>query len=409
MSEKEKKVSGEDVSPEAKSEKQEQNKTKKRSPKRKKKISVGKIILIAIIVFAILLAVFPGFRAGTMNFAKKIPGVNKLIPDKTIAGTSTSTINYYTVTSRDITTSLTGTGTLQAYDSYNITATVTGDILQADFEEMDEVLEDDILFVIDSSDVLDDIEEKKKDVADALQDINDLYKDYDDLKVISDYSGKVRQVYVEEGDRVSEGTNIAYIVDSDTMLLEVPFFAANTDYIVKGASATVTFPTTGEVLDGKVTEISNSTSINTYNSIVRNITIAVKNPGGIVFGAKAYADAVGTDGITYSCSGEGTFKYNVEETIKAESSGELESLEIEEGDYVKKGDLVAQISSENLDKQLESLQKTYDNQVKSLENLEDKLDDYTIRAPISGTIVQKNYKGLTLSVKAPCHPPQPLL
>ena len=394
MSENEKKVSGENTTDAAKPEKKATNEKAKRSPKKKKKISAGKIILALIIVVAILLVAFPGFRSGAIQLAKKIPGVNKLIPGGKVAMSGTTTINYYTVTARDITTSLTGTGTLQAYDSYNITATVSGEILSADFEEMDKVNEDDILFVIDSSDVVDDIAEKKKDVAEALQDIYDLKEEYDDLKIYSDYAGKVREVYVEEGDRVSEGTNIAYIVDNDKMLLEIPFFAANTDRIAKGAIAEVTFPETGEVLVGLVTEISNTTSINEYSSTVRNITISVENPGGIVYGMKAYARAVGTNGAIYDCSGEGTFKYNVEETIKSESSGELKSVNIKEGEYVKKGQFVAEITTENLDKQLESLQKAYDNQVKALEDLEDRLEDYTIRAPISGTIVQKNYKAL---------------
>ncbi len=390
MSENEKNVSGTETKPE---EKATDTKTK-HSPGKRKKLSVGKIIIIAIVGIALLLVLFPGLRNAALNLGRKIPGVNSIIPQGKTQLKGSGTYSYYTVTSRDITTSLTGTGTLQAYDSYNITATVTGDILSADFEEMDEVLEDDVLFVIDSSDLEDDIADKKEDVADALEDINDLYEEYEDLNIYSDYSGKIREVYVEEGDRVSEGTAIAYVVDSDTMLLEVPFFAANTDYLVNGSRATVTFSSTGEQLSGTVTEISNITSVNQYNSIVRNITVSVKNPGGITFGMKAYASAVGTNGITYDCSGEGTFKYNEEETIKAESSGELEAVHIDDGVYVKKGDLVAKISSEALDNQLEALQKAYDNQVSALEDLEERLEDYTITAPISGTVVQKNYKEL---------------
>ncbi len=390
MSENEKNVSGIEIKPEEKA----VDVKIKRSPGKKKKLSVGKIIIIAIVVIALLLVLFPGLRNSALNLGRKMPGVNRILPQGKPQIQGTGTYNYYTVTTRDITTSLTGTGTLQAYDSYNITATVSGDILSADFEEMDEVLEDDVLFVIDSSDLEEDIADKKEDVADALEDINDLYEEYEDLNVYSDYSGKIREVYVEEGDRVSEGTSIAYVVDSDTMLLEVPFFAANTDYLAKGSSATVTFSSTGEQLSGIVTEISNITSVNQYNSIVRNITVSVKNPGGITFGMKAYAGAVGINGVTYDCSGEGTFKYNEEETIKAEGSGEIEAVFFDDGDYVKKGDLVAKISSENLDNQLESLQKAYDNQVKALEDLEERLEDYTITAPISGTVVQKNYKEL---------------
>lgn len=373
--------------------KTEEKKTK-RSPKKRKKFSVGKIIIIAIVVLALLMVLFPGLRSCAVDTARKIPGVNKLLPEATSTAKGVGTFRYYTVATRDITTSLTGTGTLQAYDSYNITATVSGDILSADFEEMDEVQEDDVLFVIDSSDIEDDIEDKREDVADALEDINDLYEEYEDLNIRSDYSGRIREIYIEEGDRVSEGTAIAYVVDNDTMLLEIPFFAANTDRLENGSSAKVTFSSTGEILSGTVTEISNVTSVNAYNSIIRNITIAVKNPGGITFGMKAYASAVGTDGVTYDCSGEGVFKYNEEETVKAESSGEIEEIFLDEGDYVKKGDVIAKISSENLDNQLESLQKVYDNQVKALEDLEERLEDYTITAPISGTVVQKNYKEL---------------
>ncbi|MBE6571471.1 MAG: HlyD family efflux transporter periplasmic adaptor subunit [Ruminococcaceae bacterium] len=390
MSENQKNTAGDAAKTEEKAAKKE----KKPSPRKKKKFSAGKIIIIAIVVVALLLVLFPGLRSCAVNTARKIPGVNKLIPQSGTHTAGSGTYSYYTVTARDITTSLAGTGTLQAYDSYNITATVTGDILSADFEEMDEVKEDDVLFVIDSADIEEDIEDKKKDVADALEDINELYEDYEDLKIYSDYSGKIREVYVEAGDRVADGTAIAYVVDSDTMLLEVPFFAANTDHIAKGAKATVTFSSTGEVLLGTVSEISNLTSVNAYNSTIRNITVAVSNPGGITFGMKAYASVVGNDGITYDCSGEGTFKYNEEETIRAESSGELEAVYIDDGDYVKKGDLVAQISSESLDDQLENLRKVYDNQQKALEDLEERLEDYTITAPISGTVVQKNYKEL---------------
>ncbi len=357
----------------------------KSTPKKKKKMPKWlKVILTLILVAAIVLV------AGV---ALSFFGVFKMIFGGAVA-TNTSTFSYYTVSQRDITTTLTGTGTLQPYDAYTITATVTGDILSADFEEMQKVNEDDVLYVVDSSDIEDDIEDKKEDVADALDDLNDIEDDYKDLNLVSDYSGTVRELYVEQGDNTTNGGKIAYIVDNETMLLEIPFFASNTDHINNGSSATVTFPATGETLSGTVCEISNLTSVNANNSIIRNITISVKNPGGITFGMQAYASAVGADGIVYDCSGLGTFNYNEEETITASASGEIENLYIEEGDRVEKGQLIGTISSEALDKQKEQLEKAYDAQKKALDDLYERLEDYTITAPISGTIVQKNYKAL---------------
>ena len=98
--------------------------------------------------------------------------------------------------------------------------------------------------------------------------------------------------------------------------------------------------------------------------------------------------------MTYDCAGKGTFKYNIEETVTANTSGEIEEIFIDDGDRITKGKVIAKISSENLDSQLEQLNKSYDNQLKSLEDLEERLDDHIITAPISGTVVQKNYKAL---------------
>ena len=54
---------------------------------------------------------------------------------------------------RTIQTTLSSSGTLQPADSYNVTASVSGDILECTFEEGDTVNKDDLLYVIDSSDM----------------------------------------------------------------------------------------------------------------------------------------------------------------------------------------------------------------------------------------------------------------
>lgn len=315
-----------------------------------------------------------------------------------LGGDGNSVVNEeyvkYTVSKRTITNSLTGTGTLQPYDSYTVTATVTGDILSADFEEMDKVEEDQVLYVFDSDDVEKDIEDMKKDVDDAYSDYLDALDDYEDLNVKSDYEGTVRELYVDEGDNISGAGKIAYIVDSETMLLEIPFFAGETDMIANGSDATVTFTSNGEVLSGKVVEISNLSELNSTGSFTRKIKIAVKNPGGITFGMKAYASVIGTNGVTYNCCDAGTFSYNEEETVTCDLSGKVERLAVKEGDRVSKGQIIATLSSESLDKQVKQYKKTWENQLDQLESLEERLEDHTVKAPISGTVVQKNYKAL---------------
>ena len=351
--------------------------TKSKKGSRKKIIIIGVILLVVAVIVAFLF----------------VPGVAKM----GFPGASSQTVGGYTLYSaqrRDISTTLSGSGTLQPYDSYSVTATVSGDIIFSDFEEMAQVNEGDVLYIIESSSVEDDIEEKKRDVQDALDDYNDALDDMKNLDVLSVCYGTVRDVYVEEGDRVSDGTKIAYVVDSETMLIELPFFSTDADFIKVGDKGYVTFSLTGEVLDAVVCEISNLKTLNSNNSFVRNITLSVKNPGGIAYGMKAYAAVYGAYGTEYFCSAEGSFEYNCEETIVAEISGEIENLFVTEGDTVYKNSKIATIYSETLQNQIKQYKKSYDNQLNSLDDLIERLEDHTITAPISGTIVQKNYKVL---------------
>lgn len=349
------------------------------SGKKNKKSKKGKKKWIALVAILLVLALIC---------------VACFLPKQAAAGGGNTVYSYANVERRDITSSLTGTGTLQPTEYHYITATVTGDILSADFEEMDEVNEDDVLYVIDSSDLEDDIEDMREDVADALDDYNDVLEDYADLRILSDCVGKVWELYVEEDDSVQAGTSIARIVDNDTMLLEIPFFAANVDKMHIGSSAVVTFGNTGEELAGSVSEISKLITTNANNASIQTVTVAVSNPGGITQGTTAYASVTGSDGVLYTCSDIGTFDYNEDEVIRAETSGDVDKLYVKEGDRVSKNTLIAVCSSEQLDKQAEQAKKNYDNLQKQLDKLIEKLEDYTITAPISGTIVQKNYKAL---------------
>ena len=348
-----------------------------KKPKGQKKKSKKKIITIVVLVLVVL-----------------IVGGLFLMPKKSTVNGGNTVYSLAPVERRNITASLSGTGTLQPTDYHNITATVTGDILSADFEEMDEVQKDDVLYIIDSTDLEDDIEDLERDVSDALKDYNDALADYDDLKVRSETNGVVYELFVEEGDTVQNGMQIARIVDKDTMLLKIPFFSDNAEKMRVGNTANVTFGDTGEVLSGTVSELSLLTTVGSTGAGIREVTIAVKNPGGITEGRNAYASVYASDGNTYTCSDSGKFEYNEDKTVTAKASGDIDVLYVKEGDRVSNGTLLAACSSETLDKQVDQLKKSYDNQKKRLDKLIDSREDYIIKAPISGTIVQKNYKEL---------------
>ena len=312
-------------------------------------------------------------------------GWQMLSPGQSSAASATS---YTTaeVTRMDVSSSITGSGTLEAADSYSMTTLIEGSILTADFEEGDEVEEGTILYTIDSSDASNSLEQAEISLNQAQRSYNNQLESQEDLIITAPVSGQVYSIDVEVGDDVAAGETVATIRDSQTMSLEVSFPADDAASFYVGQSATVTLDSTFETLTGTISKISGTDTVLTGNVIVRTVTIDVSNPGGLSTEQTASA-AVGSATSTES----GTFTYKEEETVTAEVSGEVSSIRVSEGDQVSSGQTLIVLTSDDLDDSLQSASESLRNAEISLENQYENLDDYTITSPIKGTIVDKNY------------------
>ena len=312
-------------------------------------------------------------------------GWQMLSPGQSSAAAATS---YTTaeVTRMDVSSSITGSGTLEAADSYSVTTLIEGSILTADFEEGDEVEEGTILYTIDSSDASNSLEQAEISLNQAQRSYNNQLESQEDLTITAPVAGQVYSIDVEVGDDVTAGETVATIRDSQTMSLEVSFPADDASSFYVGQSATVTLDSTFETLTGTISKISGTDTVLTGNVIVRSVTIDVSNPGGLSTSQTASA-AVGSATSTES----GTFTYKEEETVTAEVSGEVSSIRVSEGDQVSSGQTLIVLTSDDLDDSLQSASESLRNAEISLENQYENLDDYTITSPIKGTIVDKNY------------------
>ncbi|MCU6702869.1 efflux RND transporter periplasmic adaptor subunit [Muriventricola aceti] len=287
---------------------------------------------------------------------------------------------------RDITSEITGSGSLEAANSYSVTSLVDGTILADYFEEGDQVDEDTVLYDIDSSDMASSLEQSEISLSQAQRSYNNKLKDLADLTVTAPKAGQVVDIAVEAGDDVSAGQTVATIRDSDTMTLKVPFLADEAAGFYVGQSAQVTLDSTFEVLNGTVTEVSGVDQVLTGNVIVRDVTIQVSNPGGL---STSQTGSATVDGCA-SASG-GSFSYLAERSVTAEVSGTVASIHVSEGDRLSQGGAILTLTSDNLEDELQSAAEALRNAELSLESRYDQLDNYTITSPISGTVIDKNY------------------
>ncbi len=292
-----------------------------------------------------------------------------------------------TVQRQNITSSITGSAVVMPKDQYSITALVSGDVLWADFEQGDVVKKGDVLYKIDSSDAQNAIENADISYQRSQMDYDRALDDYNNLTVKSDITGVVKTLYVKKGDTVNAGTKIADIYDDSSLILTLTFNDYDAQNIYTGDSALVKISSNGETLGGTVTSINQSGYAAEGNTLVRTVKISVKNPGALTKDETATA-TVGE----YACAGAGTFEYLSEKTIMAEASGEIDAVYVIEGSRVVNGTKLVHIDSTTVSNSLKSSSLSLKSSELSRQNAQKKLEDYTITAPISGTVITKNVK-----------------
>lgn len=287
----------------------------------------------------------------------------------------------------DVEVMISGTGTVEPNASYEVTSLVKGEIIEAPFEEGTIVEKGDLLYRIDTADVENSIERSKLSLERSQNTYNQNMEDISKLNVRSRGNGNITALYVKKGDKVSSGSKIADLVNSQDLLLKIPFISEHAQEISVGETAEITLQSGGGTLYGTVSRISTGEMVSSSGIIIKNVEIEVQNPGNILEGDTATA-VVGD----ISCNDLGSFSYPGSDVITAEVSGEVEAVYVMEGDYVSQGSLVVKLSSASLEQNGKSSSLSLREAELSLENQYEQLENYNITSPISGTVIQKNSK-----------------
>lgn len=286
---------------------------------------------------------------------------------------------------RDIRVSVSGTGTIQPIHSSTIVAMVTGDILSDSFEIGDTVEKDQVLYTIDAKNAQTAVEQAQLAVDQANLSYQQAVKAAEDLTVTSTVSGQISSIEVKKGDSVGAGTAVVTVTDNKTMTLKCNFNTQDAKNIKAGQSAVVTMTATGETLTATVRNVSGYTSVGTGGTLVQSVEFAVTNPGGITGGMAATA-RVGT----YACQSGGTFEYATQTQVLSKASGTVDAVYVSEGTTVAPGTKLIHLEGDTLEDQVKNAAIAVENAELSLRTAQDALDSYQIKAPISGTVTEKD-------------------
>ncbi len=283
---------------------------------------------------------------------------------------------------RSITNVFSDSGTITAANTYEVKPLVRGTVLTADFQEGDMVQAGDVLYTIDSSDAANS-------VARAQLSLNQAQRSYEDAVnaqyVRTDIGGTVVSIGVAPGDVVTAGQEVATIRDESVMLLTLDFPAADAAGFAVGQTAEVTLDGTYERIAGTIRSVSGADTLSSGSLLVRSVTIAVPNNGSLTAAQAATASVNGVSAL-----GSARLAYQKSQTLAAASAGTVAALCVQPGSAVGAGANVIQLASDSLTRQVETASDNLLSAELSVDDAKNTMDNYTITAPISGTIIQKN-------------------
>ena len=346
-------------------EKQEKKKFSLKGLGGKKKKRWLKILIVLVVVAAVVVGC-------VSNMTKNVN--NQLSSSYLVA----------TAARQDLTVSVSGTATLQPADSYNVTTLLSGDIVSAPFEEGDLVAKDTLLYTMDSSDAQDSMDRAQISVQQAQL----AYQQAQEaLHPTATISGTVSEIYVHNGESVNAGAQLAKIVANTELSIDFLFpFAAPSDFYV-GQSATVFVDGYAGSQMGTVTYVSNSSAITSNGKQAVSVRVRLNNPGAV-------SDAVTASAVigNYSSYGQSPVSMPASTIVYAAGSGTVNDFTKLAGSTVTKGEVLCTVESETIRAQIENARLSLQSAQLSASTAADSVDDYNIKSPISGTVIEKNFK-----------------
>ena len=319
------------------------------------------------------------------------------------AAAQSQTVRTGLVTRQDIQSTLSASGTISPKDTYSITSMADGEVIEADFEEGDQVEEGQVLYRIDASSMESELkmanntlERAQVSFETAAEDYNEALSKYSGNTYKSTKTGYIKMLYIEQGDKVGSNTQIADIYNDSVMRIKVPFLNLEAQQITAGMPAVLTLSDTLEQLEGVVYSVSAMDETLSGGRLVRYVTIQVENPGGLTTSMTATA-VIGS----FTSSGDGSFTPTVDTVMGADlaTQVEVESMLVTEGAFVSAGTPIFKMKTSTAEKLIRSYkddmdqaESTLEKAQSSLDSTQDTYDDYTVTAPISGTVISKSVK-----------------
>ena len=266
-------------------------------------------------------------------------------------GDGTSTLNYSvsSVSSGEISSTISGSGTLSALESQTVTTTAESVVTAINFAPGDEIKAGDVVMTMTSSAVEEELTELRDDLASTRSSLASAKQLLTNLKVSATKAGFIKDIKATEGTIVDNMDYLCLIATDGKMQVTIPVDSNATQYDA------VTVVAGEDEQDGYIYSISGG-----------NATV--------VFDDNYYP--VGTSATVLDADGNtlGTGTMNVNEFVEVTAAaGKIATVAVEDNDKISKGSTVFTLAKGATTSTYTTLKETEADLLSQIEDLEDLL------------------------------------
>lgn len=329
------------------------------------------VVLIILIAGAITFFAFKNKRRFSMN---ALSGIER---------------EKHVVSMGNIKSSITGSGTIASSSTKNVMSEVNADVLTVNVSVGDKVKKGDVLVELDKADYEKNIRELNNKISDLSNTVNSYKDDIKNLYVYADTDGYVSNLSCEIGDSVSKNSVVMKITNDEYYYVTCKFNYNSNLNIKVGDMAKVMLVDTFKYLEAEVTYVSDLKEISSSGLPLQTVELKIKNPGYTLDGIKASVE-LNTASFNILATEQVTISSDKSKSFKLKSSGTVKELYVKDGTYIKKDDLIMVLENDDIYDSLSNANTNLSDAYEDLKNEKEKLDFYTITAPIDGIVTSLN-------------------
>ncbi len=296
----------------------------------------------------------------------------------------------------EVTATVSDSGHLEPEESRTVRAKTSGTVEEIPISEGQSAQRGDRILQMESEELRSRLEHSRLDLEEAklsLRDLLDLQPDAplpDDLMrdtlIEAPAKGRIHNLAVEEGERVSSGTMVADIHDDERARVEVGVTPDRVEQIAEGDEATVYLNAFAGSKTGRVSEVDAEPRPMDGVALCV-ITVVIDNPRGLIEPGHS-ASVHFPEGFQR----DGEVINPPTTQVRADISGEVEKLAVQNGDTVDEGTTIMTLASPSHSVSInEQLNRIRSAELSVAED-ERAVDDLSVNSPIEGILTDIEVK-----------------